>query len=117
MVRAATAEVELAQERARIGVGTSATVLFHEPSFDSAMIALEPGAEMSEANNTALEMLYFVSEAEDQQVEFKLASTGSAQRLSKGSEAVVPAGATYALRNASAAQTAKLLAVVPRLPS
>ena len=34
-----------------------------------------------------------------QQVEFELPDTGETQRLSKNSEVLVPAGATYALRH------------------
>uniref|UniRef100_A0A7S4UHH7 Mif2/CENP-C cupin domain-containing protein n=1 Tax=Alexandrium monilatum TaxID=311494 RepID=A0A7S4UHH7_9DINO len=109
--------MELQQEHACIGQGTRATVLFHEPTYDSAMIRLDPGAELSETNSTNLDMLYFVCESEDNQVEFDLATAESCYRVSRGGEVRVPAGATYSLRNRSTEEKARLLAVVPRLPA
>ncbi|CAE8680217.1 unnamed protein product [Polarella glacialis] len=115
VVTRAEAETELFNDSSSIGGGTRATVLFHESTFDSAMISLDAGgAEMTESNSTSLEMLYCVVEAEDGQVEFELPDSGFKQRLSKGGEVMVPAGATYALRNLSSTAGAKLLAIVPR---
>jgi len=82
------------------------------------MILLEPAgqgrrAELAEHNHSTLEILYFVTEAEDGQVEFQLEK--HRQRLSTGAEVLVPAGKTYALRNLSRTTNARLVAVVPQL--
>lgn len=118
VVRAAEAQRRLELPDSLIGAGTRATVLFHEPAFDSAMILLEPGgAEMAERNTSGLPMLYFVLECEDDQVEFEVEETGRRQRLTSMSEVLVPAEGAYALRNLSESRPAKLIAVVPRATS
>lgn len=122
LVRAATAEAELRRKGAEIGPGTRATVLCHAVGFDSAMILLESvskgkgarRAELAENNHSTLEILYFVLEAEDDQVEFELDGRQPTQRLSRGAEVLVPGGASYALRNLSRTTNAKLIAVVPQ---
>eukprot|EP00440_Ansanella_granifera_P062983 gb/GFBE01068296.1/.p1 GENE.gb/GFBE01068296.1/~~gb/GFBE01068296.1/.p1 ORF type:complete len:226 (+),score=56.95 gb/GFBE01068296.1/:1-678(+) len=115
IVRNSEVDAELANEASTIGDGTRATVLFHEPTFDTAMISLEAGgAEMAESNSTSKEMLYCVVTGEDGKVEFELPETRLKQRLSAGGEVLVPAGAAYVLRNTSSNTPAKLLAVVPR---
>ncbi|OLP99693.1 hypothetical protein AK812_SmicGene17714 [Symbiodinium microadriaticum] len=114
-VAAHEADAELQDDGSSIGEGARAAILFHEPFFDAAMVQLEAGgSEMTERNDTDLEMLYFVTEAEDGQVEFRLPETGFNQKLSRGGEVLVPAGAAFTLRNMSPAIPAKLLAVVPR---
>ncbi|CAE7748634.1 CDS5 [Symbiodinium sp. CCMP2592] len=114
-VAAHEADAELQDDGSSIGEGARAAILFHEPFFDAAMVQLEAGgSEMAERNDTDLEMLYFVTEAEDGQVEFRLPETGFNQKLSRGGEVLVPAGAAFTLRNMSPAIPAKLLAVVPR---
>lgn len=106
---------ELQSANSVIGEGARAAVLFHEPAFDTAAVLLEPGGtELAETNSTELEMLYFVTEAEDKQVEFELPETSFKQSLSRGGEALVPPGASFTLRNNSATTSAKLLAIVPR---
>ena len=106
---------ELQQDTSIIGEGTRAAVLFHEPSFDTAAVLLEPGGkELKETNSTELEMLYFVTEAEDNQVEFELPAKRFKQSLSRGGEVAVPAGEAFTLRNKSLGISAKLLAIVPR---
>ncbi|CAK9003916.1 Uncharacterized protein SCF082_LOCUS7970 [Durusdinium trenchii] len=108
-------ENELQKDSSVIGEGTRAAVLFHEPSFDTAAVLLEPGGtELVEQNSTDLEMLYFVTEAEDGQVEFELPETNFKQSLSRYAEVLVPARAEFALRNNSSTTRAKLHAVVPR---
>eukprot|EP00435_Cladocopium_sp_Y103_P043713 s2915_g12.t1 len=106
---------ELQSPNSVIGEGARAAVLFHEPAFDTAAVLLEPGGtELAETNSTELEMLYFVTEAEDKQVEFELPETSFKQSLSRGGEVLVPPGAAFTLRNNSATTSAKLLAIVPR---
>lgn len=118
IVRGAEVDAELEKNSACIGPGTRATVLFHEPFFDAAVISLGiGGSEMEESNTTTSELLYFVSEAEDQQVEFELRGKGCSQRLSKGGEILIPVGAKYVLRNLSTHVNAKLIAIVPRVVS
>ncbi|CAE6954242.1 unnamed protein product [Symbiodinium natans] len=115
VVAAPEADAELQEDGSIIGEGTRVAILFHESSFDAAMLQLEAGgSEMSERNETDLEMLYFVTEAEDGQVEFHLPETGFKQTLSRGGEVLVPVGAAFTLRNMSPTIPAKLLAVVPR---
>ncbi|CAE7338430.1 unnamed protein product [Symbiodinium pilosum] len=115
VVAAHEADAELQDDASIIGDGTRAAVLFHEQAFDAAMMQLEAGgSELTETNETDLEMLYFVTEAEDGQVEFQLPETGFMQKLSRGGEVLVPVGATFTLRNMSPTIPAKLLAVVPR---
>eukprot|EP00931_Biecheleriopsis_adriatica_P009086 TRINITY_DN110198_c0_g1_i1.p1 TRINITY_DN110198_c0_g1~~TRINITY_DN110198_c0_g1_i1.p1 ORF type:complete len:203 (-),score=44.71 TRINITY_DN110198_c0_g1_i1:40-648(-) len=115
IARFSEVEDELRDANSDIGGGTKATVLFHEPCFDSAMISLEAGgSEMAESNDTTLEMLYCVVEAEAGQVEFELPDTNFKQHLSLGGEVLVPAGSSYILRNLSTTTRARLLAVVPR---
>lgn len=122
VIRAATAEAELRRDTSEIGPGARATVLCHEVGFDSAMILLEPAvrgrkAELAEHNHSALEILYFVTEAEEEKVEFELDGRKPTQRLSSGAEVLVPAGASYALRNLSRTTAARLVAVVPQVLS
>eukprot|EP00927_Polykrikos_kofoidii_P068966 TRINITY_DN64335_c0_g1_i1.p1 TRINITY_DN64335_c0_g1~~TRINITY_DN64335_c0_g1_i1.p1 ORF type:complete len:273 (+),score=45.84 TRINITY_DN64335_c0_g1_i1:84-902(+) len=108
-------EASLRAPEAMIGEGTRACVLFHESAFDSAMLSLDPnGAEMVEPNISNSGLLYFVTEGEDDMVEFSLPDQGYSQRLSKGSEVLVPPRTTYALRNHSARFVARLVTVVPR---
>lgn len=112
--RGADMDALLENSWSAIGEGARATVLFHESSFDSALILLEPGGtELREKNVKSLELLYFVTEAEDGQVEFSLPSRGSSKRLSKGGEILVPADVEYVFRNNSRTSIAKIVAVVP----
>eukprot|EP00930_Biecheleria_cincta_P009000 TRINITY_DN110609_c0_g1_i1.p1 TRINITY_DN110609_c0_g1~~TRINITY_DN110609_c0_g1_i1.p1 ORF type:complete len:206 (-),score=37.17 TRINITY_DN110609_c0_g1_i1:157-693(-) len=106
---------ELATDDSAIGPGAHATVLFHEEHFDTAMISLAPGgSEIVETNSTDLNMLYFVVEMEDGQVEFELHGRIEKQRLSRMGEVQIPAGASYTLRNLSRQTEARLMAIVPR---
>lgn len=116
IIRAATTEALLMQDSSKIGPGSRATLLCHEVGFDSVMILLEPAArgikpELSEVNHSDLEILYFVTEAEDDQVEFEL--DGRLQRISCGAEVLVPPQQAYTLRNCSRTHNARLVAVVP----
>mmetsp|Transcript_59071 Transcript_59071/g.167984 ORF Transcript_59071/g.167984 Transcript_59071/m.167984 type:complete len:81 (+) Transcript_59071:332-574(+) len=80
-------------------------------------MSLDPGAEMSEVNQNSQAMLYIIVEGEDGEVEFTIKEQGHSQCLSIGSEFLVPPEVVYVLRNRSAIQTAKFLAIVPRLPT
>mmetsp|Transcript_46314 Transcript_46314/g.131608 ORF Transcript_46314/g.131608 Transcript_46314/m.131608 type:complete len:287 (+) Transcript_46314:91-951(+) len=118
VVRSATAFAELQRDSASIGPGARATVLFHESDFDTAMLLLEPAIvgripELAERNGSTLAMLYFVVEAEDHKVEFRLGARGQVQQLSRGAEVLIPPGASYSLRNRSRSQRTVLITVVP----
>lgn len=70
--------------------------------------------ELAEDNNSPFEILYFVTEAEGDKLEFELNGQQPTQKLSLGAEILVPAGASYALRNLSRTTCARLVAVVPQ---
>lgn len=104
----------LAAPASTIGHGTNATVLFHETAFDAAMIMLEPGgSELHERNGKSSALLYFITEAEEGQVEFKVPAHSIVKRVSKGGEILVPGNVAYSLRNHSRTTSAKVVAVVP----
>eukprot|EP00929_Paragymnodinium_shiwhaense_P089860 TRINITY_DN5004_c0_g1_i1.p1 TRINITY_DN5004_c0_g1~~TRINITY_DN5004_c0_g1_i1.p1 ORF type:complete len:324 (-),score=57.58 TRINITY_DN5004_c0_g1_i1:346-1317(-) len=114
IVRRADAEAGLAASD-DIGVGAKAHVLFHEDICDVGIISLNKnGGVLGETNTSGTAMLFFVTEAEDEKVEFKLPDDNYATRISKGGEVFVPSAASYSLKNFSKKTVAKLVTLVPR---
>ncbi|CAK0829115.1 unnamed protein product [Prorocentrum cordatum] len=74
------------------------------------------GAEMSETNNNALDLMYIMASGEDGQVELEIRGDDAPRRLTRGDEALIPAGREYSLRNCGRDEDnpARLIAVVPR---
>ncbi|CAK0829114.1 unnamed protein product [Prorocentrum cordatum] len=56
------------------------------------------GAEMSETNNNALDLMYIMASGEDGQVELEIRGDDAPRRLTRGDEALIPAGREYSLR-------------------
>merc|ERR1712232_807844 len=115
LIRNDETEAALQSPDSNIGGGTRACVLFSQPTFDTAAVVLAPnGGEMAETNTSGNAMLYYVYEGEDGQVELNLSGHADPQRVSKGSEVLIPAGVKYVLKNHSRRTPAKLITVVPR---
>lgn len=68
---------------------------------------------MRETNAKSIELLYYVADGEEGQVEFAVPELRIKKRLSIGGEILVPANASYLLRNNSRTTPAKVVAVVP----
>jgi hypothetical protein len=113
-MRSADVRRLLADPISHLGSGSAAVVLFHEPTYDSAVISLDPnGITMEETNDGPLDIIYFVAQAEDGELELELDGEAR-QRLSQASEVRVPRNSRYVLRNNSRSVPVLLLAVVPR---